>query len=100
MVLPRRILMTDNNNKEEFPSLPEQGKNIAKFTFEVVKNVIDISPRNETKLIIPEEEQKQRLDVCKKCDYYSVRQNRCRQCGCYLGTKIKFGASTCPIGKW
>ena len=90
--------MTDN--KEEFPSLPEQGKNIAKFTFEVVKNVIDISPRNETKLIIPEEEWKERLDVCKKCDYYSVRQNRCRQCGCYLGTKVKFGASTCPIGKW
>ena len=88
------------DNKEEFPSLPEQGKNIAKFTFEVVKNVIDISPRNETKLIIPEEEQKQRLDVCKKCDYYSVRQNRCRRCGCYLGTKVKFGASTCPIGKW
>ena len=98
MVLPGRILMTDN--KEEFPSLPEQGKNIAKFTFEVVKNVIDISPRNETKLIIPEEEQKQRLDICKKCDYYSVRQNRCRQCGCYLGTKVKFGASACPIGKW
>ena len=93
-------MMTDNNNKEEFPSINEQGKNLAKFTFEVVKNVIDISPRNETKLIIPEEEQKQRLDVCKKCDYYSVRQNRCRQCGCYLGTKVKFGASACPIGKW
>ena len=93
-------MMTDNNNKEEFPSINEQGKNLAKFTFEVVKNVIDISPSNETKLILSEEEQKQRLDVCKKCDYYSVRQNRCRQCGCYLGTKVKFGVSQCPIGKW
>ena len=93
-------MMTDNNNKEEFPSINEQGKNLAKFTFEVVKNVIDISPSNETKLILSEEEQKQRLDVCKKCDYYSVRQNRCRQCGCYLGTKVKFGVSSCPIGKW
>ena len=95
--------MTDNKsypNGEEFPSIHEQGKNLAKFTFEVVKNVIDISPTNDTKLILSEEEQKQRLDVCKKCDYYSVRQNRCRQCGCYLGTKVKFGSAECPIGKW
>ena len=96
--------MTDNKrypNGEEFPSLPEQGKNLAKFTMKVVKNVVDISNDvNTTKLLLPEEEWKERLDVCKKCDYYSVRQNRCRQCGCYLGTKVKFGASTCPIGKW
>ena len=33
--------------KEDFPSINEQGKNLAKFTFEVVKNVIDISPFRE-----------------------------------------------------
>ena len=86
--------------EEQFPSINEQGKNLAKFTFEVVKNVIDISPSNETKLIVSEEEQKQRLDVCKKCEYYSVRQNRCRECGCHMGTKVKFGVSECPVGKW
>ena len=86
--------------EEQFPSINEQGKNLAKFTFEVVKNVIDISPSNQTKFLISEEEQKQRLDVCKKCEYYSVRQNRCRQCGCHMGTKVKFGVSQCPIGKW
>mgnify|MGYP003117020564 CR=1 FL=1 len=26
-----------DNQKEEFPSIKEQGKNLAKFTFEVVK---------------------------------------------------------------
>tara|TARA_R100001463_G_scaffold135322_2_gene198504 strand:+ start:543 stop:815 length:273 start_codon:yes stop_codon:yes gene_type:complete len=88
-------------DKEEFPSIDEQGKNLAKFTFEVVKNVIDISSSNETGLLVSEEKQKERMNVCKKCDYYSVRQNRCRQCGCYLlGAKVKFGVSQCPIGKW
>jgi len=87
-------------DKEEFPSIDEQGKNLAKFTFEVVKNVIDISSSNETGLLVSEEKQKERMNVCKKCDYYSVRQNRCRQCGCYLATKVKFGVSQCPIGKW
>jgi len=86
--------------EEQFPSINEQGKNLAKFTFEVVKNVIDISPSNNTRLILSEEEQKQRLDVCKKCEYYSVRQNRCRQCGCYMNAKVKFTASQCPIQKW
>jgi len=56
-------------NKDEFPSIDEQGKNLAKFTFEVVKNVIDISPDNDTKLILSKKEQKERLDVCKKCNY-------------------------------
>ena len=86
--------------EENFPSIDEQGKNLAKFTFEVVKNVIDISSSNETGLLVSEEKQKERMDIFKKCTHYSVRQNRCRQCGCYLGAKVKFGVSQCPIGKW
>jgi uncharacterized paraquat-inducible protein A len=89
-----------SKESNEFPSINEQGKNLAQFTFEVVKNVIDISPSNQTKFLISEEEQKQRLDVCKKCEYYSVRQSRCKKCGCHMGTKVKFGVSQCPIGKW
>ena len=84
-------------NTESFPSLPEQGKNLAKFTFDVVKNVIDISA---TPVLVSEEKQEERMSICKKCEYYSVRQNRCRQCGCYLSHKVKFGVSACPVGKW
>ncbi len=84
-------------NTESFPSLPEQGKNLAKFTFDVVKNVIDISA---TPVLASEEKQQERLSLCKKCEYYSVRQNRCKQCGCYLSHKVKFSVSTCPVGKW
>jgi hypothetical protein len=84
-------------NTESFPSLPEQGKSLAKFTFDVVKNVIDISA---TPVLVSEEKQEERMSICKKCEYYSVRQNRCRQCGCYLSHKVKFGVSTCPVGKW
>jgi len=83
--------------KEEFPSLPEQGKNLAKFTFEVVKDVI-ITP--DTPVLLSEEEQQKRLDICKKCEYYSPRQQRCKQCGCYMKHKVRFSASTCPIQKW
>ncbi len=86
-----------NFSQEEFPSLSEQGKNLAKFTFEVVKDVIDLTPKPIT---ISEEKQKERLDICKRCDYFSPRQSRCKQCGCYLSHKIKFAISKCPIEKW
>lgn len=85
-------------SKEEFPSLPEQGKNLAKFTFEVVKNVIDLTPSKP--VLASEEIQKDRMETCKKCDFYSYKQNRCRQCGCFLDHKVKFSVSTCPIDKW
>jgi hypothetical protein len=51
-------------NTESFPSLPEQGKNLAKFTFDVVKNVIDISA---TPVLVSEEKQEERMSICKKC---------------------------------
>ena len=86
--------------EEKFPSINEQGKNLAKFTFEVVKNVIDITSTHETGLLASEEKQKERMDICKKCEYYSMRHNRCKHCGCWLEHKVKFKVSECPIRKW
>lgn len=83
--------------KEEFPSISEQGKNLAKFTFEVVKNTLNVSP---SPVFATEEKQKERLDICQKCDYFSYRQSRCRQCGCFMKQKVKFESSECPIQKW
>ena len=88
----------ENNNQEEFPSLPEQGKNLAKFTFEVVKDVVNVSHKRD--VYVKDEVKKDRMDVCKKCDYYHAKQNRCKHCGCFLEHKVKFRISECPIGKW
>ena len=78
------------NEKEQFPSIKEQGKNLAQFAFNVLHNP----------LLVSEEKKEERLNVCKKCEYYSMRQNRCKQCGCYLTHKVKFEVSACPVGKW
>ena len=40
------------------------------------------------------------MDICKKCEHYSPRQVRCKQCGCWLTQKIKFTNSKCPIERW
>ena len=83
-------------NTESFPSLSEQGKNLAKFTFDVVKNAVNVTKP----VFATEEKQKDRLAVCKTCPYYSSRQNRCKKCGCFLTHKVQFEVSQCPVGKW
>lgn len=87
--------MSDN---KEFPSIPEQGKNLAQFTFNVVKDVVNITHKRE--VYVKEQVKKERMEQCWKCEYYHAKQNRCRHCGCWLEHKVKFSISECPIGKW
>ena len=82
--------------KPEFPSLPEQGKNLAKFTFEVVKQVMS----NNDSMFVSDDTREKRMDVCKQCEYYDSRQNRCRHCGCFLEHKVRFAIDSCPLDKW
>ena len=91
-------MMTEPNNKEEFPSIPEQASNLAKFTVSVVKQaVINVTDED---ILVPSSKIKERMDICKECQYYSSKQNRCQQCGCWLVHKVKFSQSKCPINKW
>ena len=81
----------------EYPSLKEQGSNLAKFTFEVLKEAFK---GGQEKLFVNSDIQKQRLDTCKTCPYFDDSQGRCKHCGCYLTYKVKFALESCPIGKW
>jgi len=83
--------------EEQFPSLSEQGKNLAKFTFEIVKDVV---VAQDPQIYASDQVKKERLDICKKCEYYNARQERCRHCGCWLEHKTKFKVASCPIDKW
>jgi hypothetical protein len=80
----------------EYPSLPEQGKNLARFTFDIVKQVIQ---NNESMFVSPETREA-RMAICKQCEYYDDRQVRCRHCGCFLEHKVKFAIDSCPLQKW
>ena len=97
------MVLFGKSMKEEFPDIKEQGKNLAKFTVKVVKDVvINTGSDNEAGGFVSDakDKQKERWDICKVCEHYSVRQQRCKKCGCYLEYKIKFDVSECPINKW
>ncbi len=83
--------MTEN----QYPSLPEQGKNLAKFSFDLIKNALQGGG-----LIVSAEVQAQRLETCKTCEHYDAEQTRCKHCGCFLPAKVSFALDSCPVGKW
>ena len=41
-----------------------------------------------------------RLEICKVCEFYRVKTNQCRKCGCFMKLKTKLEHAKCPIGKW
>lgn len=86
-----------NNNDKEMPSLPEQGKNLAKFTFEVVKDVVTLTGDSA---FVSKEEQQKRLSICEECEFFEKVNGRCKQCGCFMKVKTKFNISECPVQKW
>lgn len=56
--------------------------------------------------IVPEDEMKKRLSICKTCIYikpipgFSNLIGRCEICGCFMDAKVKYAKSSCPEGKW
>jgi uncharacterized paraquat-inducible protein A len=84
------------NDKQDLPSLSEQGKNLAKFTFEVVQDTVSLNGNP----FVEKETYKERLTICAGCEYFIVKNKRCKKCGCYMESKAKFSIAKCPIQKW
>jgi len=84
--------MTEEKN---YPPLWKQGKNLAEFSFELIKNAIHTGA-----LQVSDEIQSERLEICRNCEKYDADQIRCTECGCFLRNKVSFSIDSCPLGKW
>ena len=80
---------------EDYPSLPEQGKNLAKFTFQVLQKALNGGP-----LIVSETVYQKRMSICRKCEYFDKSAIRCKHCGCFLQQKARVALDSCPINRW
>lgn len=83
------------SDEKQYPSFLEQGKNLADFSFELIKRAM----MGEA-LMVSEKVQEERMTVCRSCEFYDGSQNRCTQCGCWLEQKTKFSLDSCPLQKW
>jgi len=83
--------MSENN----YPPLTEQGKNLAAFSWELLKKAI-----TDGGLLVSDEVREKRMKICKNCEKYDSENNRCFECGCLLEFKAKYALDSCPLKKW
>ena len=84
-------------SEKDYPSLFQQGKNLAGFTWELLNYIT----KNEDKvLFVSDEVYKDRVSICRSCDRYDELENRCMECGCYVPGKAKIILDSCPLEKW
>jgi len=79
----------------EYPSLPEQGKNMATTAFKIMQGLW----RGE-EIYASKEVQDKRQEICNGCPSHEKEEGRCKTCGCVLDWKIPFAMSDCPEEKW
>jgi hypothetical protein len=68
----------------------------------MVKNAIKAAGQLLTKGFKPatKEEIQKRESICKKCEYFRKKDNRCSKCGCHLAWKNRLRAWHCPDERW
>lgn len=86
-----------SDNEKQYPSLIEQGKNLSKFTWDILNYITN---NQEKVLFVSDEVYKERIATCKGCDKYDEFENRCVECGCYVPAKAKIILDSCPLNKW
>lgn len=85
------------SEEKNYPSLIQQGKNLANFSWDLLNYII----KNEEKtLFVSDEIYQERYLICKSCDKYDEMENRCTDCGCYVPAKARAILDSCPLGKW
>ena len=80
---------------DQFPSLRKQTENVGSLLANQVMAMLE-----DGSLFADDFEQKRRFDICLPCEHYTPIRKRCKACGCFIEQKVKFTASSCPIGKW
>jgi hypothetical protein len=85
---------------KEYPSLLQQGKNLAKFSLNFLQYLQNNDNEENKTLIASDNIYNKRIETCKGCDRYDNSQNRCYECGCFLSVKAKFVLESCPLNKW
>lgn len=58
----------------------------------------DLFRKNLSKL--EEDLAQQRLSICMTCPEFIKLTSQCKQCGCFMKSKVKLPSSVCPLNKW
>jgi len=93
-----KIKKTEEYIKEdlsEYPSLFQQARNLAKDVWKTGKNAAKGLP-----ILVSAEDGFRRLELCRFCDKFDSKTERCSECGCFMKVKTQLASASCPLGKW
>jgi len=85
------------SEEKKYPSLFDQAKNLAGFSWEVMKYIHE---HQGEVLFVTEDVYKERISMCRGCDKYDEMENKCIECGCYIPAKARVVLDSCPLEKW
>lgn len=85
--------MKQQNN--QYPSKFEQAKSLISL---VQDTIVDVMKGEQ--VFSTDELKEQRMAICKSCDQYNEKHNRCMKCGCFLDKKVSLSSARCPLNKW
>ncbi|MCR5686412.1 MAG: DUF6171 family protein [Lachnospiraceae bacterium] len=64
----------------------------------LAREVKDAIERLDAKTRVSDPEYKNRLDICRDCDY--LNEATCGACGCYVELRAAAKSGRCPYKKW
>jgi len=90
--------LRDHSLSNKAKSMPSTKQLIENAGNSLVRNVRSVAAGNP--LEVSTDEKNTRFEICKGCEFFSIQDERCFKCGCYLKFKTYLKAERCPIGKW
>lgn len=79
----------------EFPSVFQQGRNLAKEMWNLGKKAAQLQP-----LLVEADVAFERLQTCQTCPEFEAETSKCRKCGCGMLMKTQLSTASCPLAKW
>jgi hypothetical protein len=79
----------------EFPSLFQQGRNLAAEMWKLGKKAATLQP-----VLASADLAFERLQTCSTCPEFEAESGRCKKCGCGMRLKTHILGSVCPLAKW
>ena len=65
------------SDEKQYPSLGQQAKNLANFSWELVKY---IHQNHSSVMFVTDDVYKERTTICKSCERFDDMENKCMEC--------------------
>jgi hypothetical protein len=88
-------VMLATEDVSQFPSLFQQGRNLAAEMWKLGKKAATLQP-----VLASADVAFERLQTCSTCPEFEAESGRCKKCGCGMRLKTHILNSSCPLSKW